>query len=100
MKLINTLWNYGWEERLILALLIFAAMLIPVTAYSVWIENARWRAFLEAHACKLVGKMSGGAQTGFGVGVTANGQVGTVITTINTPSKTGWLCDDGVTYWR
>jgi hypothetical protein len=48
----------------------------------------------------VVGRMSGSTQTGVGYGVTANGQFGTVVTTTSTPSKTGYLCNDGVTYWR
>ncbi len=44
----------------------------------------------------LVGQMSGSTHTGVAVG--ANGQIGTVVTV--TLGKTGYLCSDGVTYWR
>lgn len=59
-------------------------------------EQEKWNKFADTHNCKVVGKISG--STGVGYGVTSNGSMGTVITSI--PGKTGYQCDDGVTYWR
>ena len=100
MELIKEMWNDGWPGRLELAFLIFLVLLIPVMIYGAVKEQEQWDAFAAANACKKVGEMSGSTQTGVGFGVTANGQIGTVVTTTSTPRKTGWLCDDGVTYWR
>lgn len=100
MELIKDMWNDGWPGRLILAFLIFLVLLIPVGIYGSVKEQERWEEFSAAHACKKVSEISGSTQTGVGVGMTANGQMGTVVTTTSTPSKTGWLCEDGVTYWR
>lgn len=77
--------------------------ILSMIAGLVWLmiqEGKQWAAFSETHHCKKVGEMSGSTQTGVGIGVTANGHMGTVITTSVTPCKTSWLCDDGVTYWR
>lgn len=63
-------------------------------------EAEQWAHFAAAHDCKVVGRMKGTTDTGVGFGMMANGQMGTVITTTSTPSKTGFLCNDGVTYWR
>lgn len=63
-------------------------------------ERERWDAFATAHACKKVGEISRSTQNGIGYGVMSSGQTGTMITTTSTPGKTGWVCDDGVTYWR
>jgi hypothetical protein len=38
-----------------------------------------WLQFRKEHHCRIVGEMTGGYKT---------------------PPKTGWLCDDGRTYWR
>lgn len=59
-------------------------------------ESRKWEAFKVAHECRVVGQMSGSVTTG--VGIAASGQIATVIG--STPGKTGWLCNDGVTYWR
>lgn len=59
-------------------------------------ENKAWQKFKVEHNCKVVAKTS--PTTGTGIGMTTNGNVATVVTT--SPGKTGWECDDGVTYWR
>lgn len=104
MELIKDMWNCGWPERLMLAVIIFMVLLMVLLMVAVIYESVkeqeRWEEFSAAHACKKVGEMSGSTQTGVGFGMTANGQMGTLVTTTSTPSKTGWLCDDGVTYWR
>jgi hypothetical protein len=100
MELMKEMWDNGWTGRLMLAFITLVALLIPAVIYWSVKEQARWDAFATAHACKVVGVMSGSAQTGVGFGMTANGQIGTLVTTTSTPGKTGWLCDDGITYWR
>ena len=74
---------------------LFAVMFMVAKA-----EQERWDKFSISHNCRVVQKVIGSTHTGYGVGVTTNGKVGAVITTTSTPAKTGWLCDDGVTYWR
>lgn len=100
MEMIKEMWDDGWLGRLMIALLVFMVLLIPAVIYGSIKEAEEWAAFSVAHACKKVGHISGISQTGVGFGMTASGQMGTVVTTSSTPSKTGWLCDDGVTYWR
>ena len=98
--MITYLWNDGWVGKIILALMVFLVLLIPACIYGAIKEQEQWEAYAAQHACKKVGKMSASSQTGVGFGMMSNGQMGTVVTTSTTPSKTGWLCDDGVTYWR
>lgn len=86
--------------RLVLAFLVLLALLIPATFYVAEEDRKQWDAFAVQHACKKVGELSGSTETAVGFGVTANGKAGQVVTTTSTPSKTGWLCDDGITYWR
>lgn len=100
MELLRDMWDDGWMGRLLLALIVFLVLLIPAAIYGSIQEAKEWEAFSVAHNCKKVGHIKGDVQTGVGFGMTANGQVGTVITTSSTPDKNGWLCDDGVTYWR
>ena len=90
----------GWPGRIFLLVLLGCAALIPLTIYAAFKEARAWATFASEHDCKVVGQMSGSTSTGTGVGVMANGQVGTVTTTSTTPDKTGYACNDGVTYWR
>jgi hypothetical protein len=63
-------------------------------------EQKAWDNFSILHKCKKVGHIKGKVEVGDGIGVTANGAVGAVLTTTVSPDKNGWLCNDGVTYWR
>lgn len=97
VDMLRDIWNDGWVGRSILVLPILMVALIIWAAVE---EQKEWEAFSATHECKVVGRMSGSTQTGVGYGVTANGRFGTVVTTTSTPSKTGYLCNDGVMYWR
>jgi hypothetical protein len=55
-------------------------------------EAQQWAEFKAEHHCKVVAKVSGDLVPVFG----ANGS----FTVAATPDKKGWLCDDGVTYYR
>lgn len=60
------------------------------------VEEGKWREFMIDHECKKVGEISPSTSTGFGV--SSNGSVSFV--PISNPGKTGYACNDGVTYWR
>lgn len=68
-------------------------ILIGWLAYN---AEKRWEAFKTDHNCKMVSRISGDVFNTFNVG--SNGQVSVGIG--STSDKTGWLCDDGVTYYR
>jgi hypothetical protein len=93
-------WSDNWVGRALLVLLLLTILSIPATIYYSIVENRQWAEFVATHNCKKVGVMSGDTQTGIGFGITTSGQMGTVVTTSVTPSKVGWFCDDGITYWR
>ncbi|WP_084596120.1 ADP-ribosylglycohydrolase family protein [Pseudomonas massiliensis] len=78
-----------------LMLLGVAAALVGLVWY-LDAANERWKAFAEQHHCRKVGEVSPDVSTG--VAVTMSGQLAHV-TTFD-PGKTGYQCDDGVTYWR
>ncbi|WP_142491011.1 hypothetical protein [Klebsiella pneumoniae] len=54
-----------------------------------------WRNWAKEH-CKVIEKREGATTTG--VGVSLKGQAGVFIG--GEPDQTGYLCDDGVTYWK
>lgn len=70
---------------------ILAVLTTCIVALAVRADQA-WDKFSVEHACKVVGKMSGDT---FNT-IDARGNVGIG----STSPKTGYLCDDGVTYWR
>lgn len=76
-----------------------AAVLIVVAILAAICEQGQWERFAEEHHCKVVGRTS--SSTGVGVGPISTGNgIGVGVITTVTPGKTGYLCDDGVTYWR
>jgi hypothetical protein len=78
-------------------LLVLASMAaILFLAYLAYLSEKEWLTFAEAHKCQKVGEISDSYVTG--VGVSATGQA--VITTGVIPGKTGFSCNNGITYWR
>jgi hypothetical protein len=84
------------DHKLEIGIGFLVAAVVVVAVGVALAESREWDTFKAAHECRVVGKMSGSVTTG--VGVAPNGQIATVIG--STPGKTGWLCNDGVTYWR
>ncbi|CAH0352825.1 hypothetical protein [Aquabacterium sp. CECT 9606] len=78
--------------KFIVALLV---LLIVVLLGFVYYQDQQWEAFKRAHECKVVARVSGDVvnTTGF-----VGGRV--VVGIGSTPDKTGWLCSDGVVYYR
>lgn len=63
-------------------------------------ERAAWDAFKTEHRCRVVGKVAPETSIGSGVGFGSKGNIVPIMTTTYTAEKTGWQCDDGITYWR
>lgn len=75
------------------------AAFVGLIVLIVWasIENARkWDAFKSKYNCKVVAHINGDVFNTFGTDAKGNMTVGVG----STPGKTGWLCDDGITYYR
>lgn len=71
-------------------------ILLPGIAYLIYLNEAEWKAFSAEHNCKVVAKISGSVFNTYTVGQNGQMQMGVG----STPDRTGWLCDDGVTYYR
>lgn len=82
--------------------IVIAAIFVAVIAlFCLWLaiiyyEQMAWETFQETHHCRKVSSIQGSTVVGMGTG--SNG--GVVMTVGSTPEQTGWLCDDGVTYYR
>lgn len=59
-------------------------------------EEKKWDEFKIQHHCKVVAHIDGETFPTFGVG--GNGQM--TIGVGSTSDKTGWLCDDGIIYYK
>jgi hypothetical protein len=87
----------GFSDGQVIAVLIAVAVACIAMLFKFSLdESRRWQKFAAAHECKISQRMDGDTLTT--TTVSANGNVGVGIVT--TPSKTAWLCNDGVTYWR
>jgi hypothetical protein len=78
------------------ALLVIAVLLAGFGFMLAVAESMRWQKFSAEHSCHKVGTMSGDTFTTVGVGVDGK----PTVSFGSTPDKTGWLCDDGMTYWK
>lgn len=81
--------------------LIFIIVLVIALMTWAMIHDARqWEKFKAAHNCKVISRTASTVVPTVTTSVGADGQVSTGITSVYVPGKTGYLCDDGVTYWR
>ena len=67
----------------VFAISIISALFIFL-GYIAKVDNENWEHFKRIHNCRKIGETSGT--------VDSAGHY--------TPGQEGWLCDDGVTYWR
>lgn len=81
----------------IFALLIFTLF---IAARSYTKERIAWEEFSIAHNCKKVSYEKGTSSVGMGTGLSSKGNLVPGMVVISSESKTGYLCDDGVTYYR
>lgn len=89
--MIRDMWEDGWFGRLLLFGIPSLIILMIVGSIQ---DAQQWAQFKTEHACKIVGQMRGDISIAPIVG----GNGGVAIS--QSSDKTGWLCDDGVTYWR
>lgn len=80
-----------FRDESILAVIFFAVFaLFAIGVWALVVDARDWEAFKVAHECKIVGKMHGEMINTFD----AKGNIGIGFTS----GKTGWACNDGVTY--
>lgn len=83
----------------ILFIAIITALLVIVGMEEIE-ERKQWQNFALEHKCKKVGDIQPHTSVGTGVGMTGNGKTGVMVMNNYEPGKEGFLCDDGITYWR
>jgi hypothetical protein len=76
-------------ELLVIAVIVVVCFGVLAIAIA---EAKQWSAFKQERNCKVVAKINGDVFTAFGTDGKA--------TVGSTSGKTGWLCDDGITYYR
>jgi hypothetical protein len=96
IEMIVSMWREDWIGRSLVILAVLFILLIPLAIVGAVQAERQWEAFRVAHDCRIVGQMSGSSSVGFGL--SSDGKP--VTTYHSTPGKTGWRCNDGVTYWR
>ncbi len=74
------------------------AALAALIGLMLWLsiaEQRQWETFKAEHSCALTARTEGRITVATGI---SNGH--TVTMQHYEPGQTGWLCDDGVTYWH
>lgn len=82
-----------WPMTFVLSGIVIGIVALFYLAYE---QEKEWLEFKVEHACKVVAKESSTLSTVWTT--SANGSLN--IGTVTTPSKVGYLCNDGITYWR
>jgi hypothetical protein len=88
------------EGRIFSVIALFAIAIMTFAVAGALEGEKQWQQFAADHDCVKVEQIKGNVLTGVGYGMTANGTMGTVVTTTVEPDRIGWRCNDGVTYWR
>ena len=82
--------------KMVLIIAAIGAVLIIVAGMVAYNNDMKWEAFKTSHECKAVAKLPG--EVFNTVGVSPGG--GVAIGIGATADRVGWLCNDGVTYYR
>jgi hypothetical protein len=97
---IRWMWSDDAEGKIIVLLVLSLPILVGLAIYAGHREAEQWAAFSAANNCRVVERTRATTETGIGHGLTPSGNMGFVVTTSTTPARAGYLCDDGVVYWR
>lgn len=84
----------------VLGLLVGQCALLVKKAEAERAEAEAWDAFAIQHRCEQVGRVEGSLDLEVGYAAGVNGKGGVVISQTIDPTRIGWKCNDGVTYWR
>lgn len=96
------LWGEGFPGRIMLfmcAVILISLFAFPFGLYALKEAAEEFNLWASEH-CKIVGKIESSVSIGTGTSIMYNGKLGTITTTNIEPEKTGYQCDDGITYWR
>lgn len=93
--------NYIYLEEAVLVIICVLLVALGVASIA-WAKHRdrelehEWERFAASHECRKVAKISGEMFNTLGFDAKGNTVVGLGVTS----DKTGWLCNDGVTYYR
>ena len=88
--------NMNMEDCVVPVFIVLSTLLIGGAVWAVIEEGEKWDTFKIEHRCKVVSKTSSSVANTYGTG--SKGEFTTGVIVIH--GKTGWLCDNGVTYYR
>jgi hypothetical protein len=88
-------YKLGEINFLMCAVVVGVVLIIGVLIHLMVQEEREWREFSSVNRCHIVGKVQGDIGVAPVIGDKNGG-----VAIVSTDDKTGYLCDDGVTYWR
>lgn len=80
-------------------LIMLVVLIIVMLIFAIWAsvkEVREWAVFKVEHDCKIVANIKGDVFNTINTNANGTVSIGVGIT----PDKTGWLCNDGITYYR
>lgn len=87
---------FDFDNLILPAILIVCIAVLVLSVFRIIEESNEWESFKQSHNCKVVAQIKGDVFNTFGTDGKGNMTVGVG----STPDKKGWLCDDGMTYYR
>lgn len=85
-----------FKVNLIFLIIIAMVAFLCLVIYGCTKDNQKWENFKMQHHCKVTAHIEGGMSPG--IGLSSSGKP--VATTNFESDKTGYLCDDGITYYK
>lgn len=85
-----------FDDLIFPGIVIIVLVIVGVVAYASYKDQQRWDMFSKTHHCRLVSHSEG--SSALTTGIASSGHV--VIGSTYIDGKNGYLCDDGVTYYR
>jgi hypothetical protein len=85
-----------WEDWIFRGLFVLIPIVLVLLVIAGIHEQREWNAFKISHKCKVVAHVDGDTFNTYGIGGDGKMTVGIG----STSAKDGWLCDDGITYYK
>lgn len=86
----------GYIDWVVVLIILVTLGLIWLMVHRAMVDAREWEKFKAAHACKVVAQVPGETFNTIGFGASGAAVIGIG----STSAKTGWLCDDGITYYK
>jgi len=98
-NVVTALWKQDWIGRLVVFVNFVALVAVPVVIALKVYSDTEWQVFAEENGCQKMNVETADFQFDAAMKVPDNHPL-ELHSSMSTPHKTGWQCNNGMTYWR